>query len=709
MKSIKKIFAIQGITILMVVSFFLQIKAQVPGKCYIKAQLNNKCLDVQWAKNANGTPLHTWDFSGGDAQQFTIEKSNEAGYFYIKTFWGRALDAASPNAQAILHTWDFHGGDNQKWKFIDAGDGYYNIQCKQGNNYIDIKNGNKEAGAVVWLAGYSTWGNNIAQRWKLEQIGALGGVVFDPTLPRIYVLPGASDTKDGVRTNLSETPRSGAETKLGGSNTEEKPGMVCTTQKIRFSEGNFDRIIAGGIEEKIYPGAFYDAASIVKGTWQPYSIERNAMKISLVDVSAIPGNPNATVTPENSMIDGGLVRKEVQTILINNSRMRNSAANSYESKTIYSANQLKVFIGADFNGWGVQASGTFDLNKRESQNLVIYKITQKYFTINVPTQNSKELLKNPNASVNPNAVYISSVSYGRIGYLSIKSSLSSEEIKVALDAIYSDPSMKVGIRGRVDIANFLRSSEVRGFAYGGRPITITNVNDFFKYIREGDIRDNTLPPKPIFYKTKFLATGKDAFVSMTTDYNETVCEPIQTLDLTLKGVSLSGHHNNDCRRSWGTVDVEVWETENGVLSKRILPITESGTIEDVTRMMDWPNTGATRPIHEYNTQEGYLAINNVNKTWSYKINPNKVNNNEAVFIVKTYLGSQHKWSDMSTDHMGNAGMAGVETKRINILEVLNAKRNSTFDKKDGPMVAGPYRSPYRNDHVFWAHFDANAR
>ena len=139
------------------------------GVYQIKTKLNNKNMDVQWGNNAAGTRLHTWDPNNGDAQLFTIEASNEAGYYYIKTNWGLVLDAASPQSGAILHTWGFHGGDNQKWKFIQVGDGSYNIQCKQGGNYLDVLYGNKEQGALIGMVGYSAWNNNVAQRWNLQR------------------------------------------------------------------------------------------------------------------------------------------------------------------------------------------------------------------------------------------------------------------------------------------------------------------------------------------------------------------------------------------------------------------------------------------------------------------------------------------------------------------------------------------------------------
>lgn len=150
----------------------LQLYAQVqPGTYTIKTKLVNRNMDVQWGNNANGTLLHLWDVNENKAQNFTIENSNEAGYYYIKTAWGRVLDVynSDRSSGAKLNTWDFNGSDAQKWKFVNTGDGYYNIQSKLGT-YIDVKGGASEGGTLIWMSAYSNWNGNIAQRWKLDLI-----------------------------------------------------------------------------------------------------------------------------------------------------------------------------------------------------------------------------------------------------------------------------------------------------------------------------------------------------------------------------------------------------------------------------------------------------------------------------------------------------------------------------------------------------------
>jgi hypothetical protein len=139
------------------------------GTYYIKSAIADKSLDVKGGVNENGIPLHLWDFHKGEAQQFIIEPSDEKGFFYIKTKWGKALDisGANLNSEATLHTWDFHGEANQKWQFLQTKNGrFFNIKSKLGT-CIEVQGGNSASGAVIWM--YKPL-DNESQKWRLIRV-----------------------------------------------------------------------------------------------------------------------------------------------------------------------------------------------------------------------------------------------------------------------------------------------------------------------------------------------------------------------------------------------------------------------------------------------------------------------------------------------------------------------------------------------------------
>jgi Clostridial hydrophobic W/Secretion system C-terminal sorting domain/Ricin-type beta-trefoil lectin domain-like len=139
------------------------------GNYIITSQMIDKNIDVMWGQNANGVRLHLWPTNNDVAQMFTIVPSGEAGYYFIKTNWGRSLgiNGGVPNGDLI--TWDSRNIDDQKWRFIAVGGGYYNIQSKLGT-YMDLTYGQTADGSGINMSAYSTWNKNTAQRWKLSKV-----------------------------------------------------------------------------------------------------------------------------------------------------------------------------------------------------------------------------------------------------------------------------------------------------------------------------------------------------------------------------------------------------------------------------------------------------------------------------------------------------------------------------------------------------------
>lgn len=187
------------------------------------------------------------------------------------------------------------------------------------------------------------------------------------------------------------------------------------------------------------------------------------------------------------------------------------------------------------------------------------------------------------------------------------------------------------------------------------------------------------------------------------------------IKLTLKGISLDGLHNNDCSRAYGTVRVELW-TANGNGSAGVK---ESFNFPNNGVMMNWAYAGNNqRPtaITNYGTLSDYNTINNVNQVAYFLINPTYLLDGPAspdarlatralVFKVFTRINTHHKGCDLCSDYTTNGGMGRTEEQFLFIRSALILKERSSFSRKDGPMIAGPYVGTGRRDHTFRVHFD----
>lgn len=186
--------------------------------------------------------------------------------------------------------------------------------------------------------------------------------------------------------------------------------------------------------------------------------------------------------------------------------------------------------------------------------------------------------------------------------------------------------------------------------------------------------------------------------------------------VTLKGISLSNIHNDDCKKVWGTVRAELWEmTGDGTNPRQI-----ANPFVGNALMMNW--TGKTkRNIANYATLTNYMNINNVNSSVVFSVDPsflsdrggmtpdNQLRQRTIVLKIFTRIYAAHKSCDLCTDYTESAGatvrLNSELTQNLYINGAWQSKLRRSFPVKDGPMVAGPFKSVTIADHFYRLHFD----
>lgn len=309
----------------------------------------------------------------------------------------------------------------------------------------------------------------------------------------------------------------------------EENGMSCSSRRVEFTESNFERIITGGIWDKMYPGVIYNAQSVADGRFMTLDVPRNPMTIA-VNLVAAPSRGLSRTLPANG-INRSSVWQETSTLLRNNQNVINAARASFEMKQVHSSEQLRVFVGGDFSGWGTSVQATFNASSSQSRNVYLVKVTQVYFDVVV--DDNQQLTNN---LPNEEAVYVHAVSYGKIGYLRVESNESEQTISAALNARYNWGIGNAGIQANTDFNKVLRESQTVGFVVGGAPRVISGPQQMDEFVRDARWNPN-VQIMPISYKLKFLRDRADAYVSMATSYTERICEPIRrgnTLKVTIQ-------------------------------------------------------------------------------------------------------------------------------------------------------------------------------
>ena len=137
-------------------------------------------------------------------------------------------------------------------------------------------------------------------------------------------------------------------------------GRYCTSSEVSEEKGDYEKIVLGNQNDKIFPGAIYYDNSIIDGAYngptnlalRPYQITSNLFSASSSGSSFLEVQP-----------DMGSVYDGIATLMRRTSGVINPAAVSIEAKKVYSSEQLAFFLQAGFQGYGVDLNAEFDYNR----------------------------------------------------------------------------------------------------------------------------------------------------------------------------------------------------------------------------------------------------------------------------------------------------------------------------------------------------------
>ncbi|MEU6078377.1 RICIN domain-containing protein [Micromonospora sp. NPDC047074] len=145
----------------------------VPGQYYeIKSQaVPFRCLDVANAGNGDGVAVVVANCWLGANQKWRFAEAGN-GYFEIHPLNSqRCLDVAGSGLDqgALAMQWGCWGGAKQHWRLQEAGGGYYEIRNQLNQRCLDITGSGLDHGARAMI--WDCWGG-AKQHWLLVPTNA---------------------------------------------------------------------------------------------------------------------------------------------------------------------------------------------------------------------------------------------------------------------------------------------------------------------------------------------------------------------------------------------------------------------------------------------------------------------------------------------------------------------------------------------------------
>jgi hypothetical protein len=271
----------------------------------------------------------------------------------------------------------------------------------------------------------------------------------------------------------------------------------------------------------IYPGSVLIGESIPTGAYtQLTGGVRKPVNIStsLVGGSAV----SATIDNPDSLAE---VRDGVNDLLVEAGSGSLASTILYEETTVHSETQLQLAVGANYSysgAFSADIEADFDYGTDDSETEILIKFMQVYYTIDVDAIDIENFYStSPNlsslGSVTP--VYVASLAYGRLAYLSIKSSYSETEIHAALDASFEYARHAGGVQIDVEYQDILDSASYNVTIIGSDDSTsIGGYDQFINFLTEDQGYSIENPGSPVAYTLKYEKDNSIASVLLYSEY-----------------------------------------------------------------------------------------------------------------------------------------------------------------------------------------------
>ena len=310
-----------------------------------------------------------------------------------------------------------------------------------------------------------------------------------------------------------------------------------------------DRVVAyEANSEALWPGALVSGRSVTSGLLTQRVLARAPMSFS-VSLSSLTGERSAWLeSPDLSSY------REALASLLNSELEGATAANIVaEIEEVHSEKQLELALGVRADGLGAlgKIGGSLELDKSEIRSRFVVRYIQSYFTADVDPVERPSALFAPEVSFDDVAeqippddptAYVSSVTYGRIIMFTVTSSVSSSELRAALEFAYGQG---VGVSGEVSLSNeeILEQSTITAYVLGGSGDLAARNIDSLEGLREliatGGNYSPDSPGAPIAYRLNYVADNSPARLSLSQQYTVRDCARVsQRVQITLRGIKV---------------------------------------------------------------------------------------------------------------------------------------------------------------------------
>ncbi|WP_428223497.1 thiol-activated cytolysin family protein [Flavobacterium sp.] len=275
-----------------------------------------------------------------------------------------------------------------------------------------------------------------------------------------------------------------------------------------------------------YPGALFDGQSVLDARYEPIAVDRNNIIIS---TSLNGSGQEVSVNVENPKLS--TVRAAVNNLISQDFDVP-PANMTYDITEVHDENQLRIALGAAYEGGIGSIKGSFDFSKRGKISRTVFKFKQIYYTLDLDLPNSpSDFFKgelNPEVFKGKTPVYVSSVTFGRQIFLTVESSMSATEVKASLQAMFKFGGQFTA-NAEVEFSKISSSSSIKSTVVGGgagsAATNIGSLADLKSLVAEGGKFGKDNPGVPVSYTLRTLKDNKKFVTVLGAKYKKAFFRP----------------------------------------------------------------------------------------------------------------------------------------------------------------------------------------
>ena len=197
----------------------------------------------------------------------------------------------------------------------------------------------------------------------------------------------------------------------------------------------------------------------------------------------------------------------------------------YDFRQFSYYNEMKLAFGGNINIFNIlKIDATYESGKIKQKTGLFARILQKNFSVIMDYPTDGNIFKNQSdlaATSHLSPVYINSVTFGRMGIISIESESNYEEVKKAFKLALTVKAVGGELQLDATSKELLEKAEIRILVYGGAGSEVAKLvmgfDKFQEFIVNGGEFSKEVPGVPIFFTCNYASDNSIFSTSFTTN------------------------------------------------------------------------------------------------------------------------------------------------------------------------------------------------